>query len=110
MRAAGGEIWRDKTLEDWPAASHRLFVGDLEKNTREHHVRDLFKPFKSVDKIRVVMRPQSTYNRGYAFVSMSDKDEYLQALKSMNGALIRGRPCTVRASTAEERTISKDKA
>lgn len=29
LRGAGGETWRDPTLDEWPDNDYRIFVGDL---------------------------------------------------------------------------------
>ena len=31
MRKAGGDIWIDETLDEWPDKDYRLFVGNLGK-------------------------------------------------------------------------------
>jgi hypothetical protein len=29
MRKAAGEVWEDKTMEDWPENDYRIFCGNL---------------------------------------------------------------------------------
>lgn len=36
-----GDIWRDKTLEEWPENDFRIFVGDLDKQVSDQDLTEV---------------------------------------------------------------------
>ncbi|OLY82089.1 RNA-binding protein 42 [Smittium mucronatum] len=85
VRAAGGELWVDPTLEEWNPNDYRIFVGDLGKEVTDDILQRAFSAYPSVDKIRVVREGKTGYSKGYGFVSFLDPNDFAKAFKEMNG-------------------------
>lgn len=45
LRAAGGEVWRDPTLDEWPDNDYRIFVGDLGNEVNDELLAKAFQKF-----------------------------------------------------------------
>ncbi|GLE01795.1 hypothetical protein PINS_up010633 [Pythium insidiosum] len=54
LRMAGGEIWEDPTLADWPDDDFRLFVGDLGNEVNDEILSHAFSRYASFQRARVV--------------------------------------------------------
>ena len=42
-RTAAGEVWEDKTLEDWPENDYRLFCGNLGNEVNDEVLASAFR-------------------------------------------------------------------
>jgi RNA recognition motif-containing protein len=72
-----------------------IFVGNLSFDTRDEGLREAFAVYGAVDTAQVVMDRDSGRSRGFGFVEMPNDDEARQAISSLNGADLGGRPLTV---------------
>ncbi|KAL1919235.1 uncharacterized protein VTP21DRAFT_1927 [Calcarisporiella thermophila] len=98
MRAAGGEIWEDPTLEMWDPNDFRIFCGDLGKEVTDQMLEEAFKKYPSFQRARVVREKHTNKSRGYGFVSFSNGDDFVRALREMNGKYVGNRPIKLRKS------------
>merc|ERR1712224_1189609 len=55
VRQAAGQKWRDESLLEWPENDFRLFVGNLDKETRLDQLEKAFKHYPSFAKAKLVM-------------------------------------------------------
>lgn len=104
VRSAAGEVWQDPTLADWdpstciatpsaarnsrPAAildDFRIFVGDLGPDVTDSMLHHAFAPFGSITKTRVIRDKRTHKSRGFGFVGFREPQDFLHALKEMNG-------------------------
>ncbi|MES1912060.1 MAG: hypothetical protein MHM6MM_004400 [Cercozoa sp. M6MM] len=104
LREAGGQAWVDKTLADWPSNDHRIFVGDLGNEVGDAVLAEAFAKYKSFAKARVVRNALTGKSRGYGFVSFLDPNDFVKAMREMNGAYIGNRPCKLRKSNWQKRS------
>ncbi|TYZ69461.1 hypothetical protein PybrP1_001883 [[Pythium] brassicae (nom. inval.)] len=105
LRVAGGELWEDKTLEDWPANDFRLFCGDLGNEVSDEVLAHSFSRFASFQRARVVRDKFTHKSRGYGFVSFADPFECAKALREMNGKYIGNRPVKITKSKWQDRNM-----
>jgi RNA recognition motif-containing protein len=80
----------------------RLYVGNLSYNVTEPELKDVFaENGRNVKEVKVVLDRDTGRPRGFAFVEMTTDAEAAQAIESLNGREIQGRPINV--SEARER-------
>jgi cold-inducible RNA-binding protein len=81
---------------------NRLYVGNLSYNVTEAELREVFaEGGKNVAEVKVVLDRDTGRPRGFAFVEMGSDGEAAQAIETLNGREIQGRPINV--SEARER-------
>ncbi|TMW69028.1 hypothetical protein Poli38472_001184 [Pythium oligandrum] len=105
LRMAGGEIWEDATLADWPDNDFRLFVGDLGNEVNDEILAHAFSRYASFQRARVVRDKYTHKTRGYGFVSFGDHMDCAKAMREMNGKYIGNRPVKIQKSNWQDRNI-----
>ncbi|KAJ8559118.1 hypothetical protein ON010_g8331 [Phytophthora cinnamomi] len=105
LRLAGGQVWEDQTLEDWPDNDFRLFCGDLGNEVSDELLAHSFGKYASFQRARVVRDKLTHKSRGYGFVSFADPFDCAKALREMNGKYIGNRPVKLSKSKWQERNI-----
>jgi hypothetical protein len=93
LRAAGGEVWQDPTLEEWDSSKFhflmvddfRIFCGDLGKEVNDDMLSRAFSKYPSFAKAKVIRDKRTLKTKGYGFVSFTDPNDFVLALKEMNG-------------------------
>jgi len=82
--------------------STRLYVGNLSFDTTKEGLREAFAAGgREVVDVHVVTDRDSGRSRGFGFVTMGTPELAREAIASMNGAMLDGRP--LRVNEAEER-------
>ena len=74
---------------------NKLFVGNLSFNTTENDLQDAFAAYGTVVQANLMMDRATGRARGFGFVTMSTAEEAQNAVQSMNGKSLDGRPLTV---------------
>ncbi|KAJ2837260.1 RNA-binding protein 42 [Coemansia sp. 'formosensis'] len=110
VRMAGGQVWEDSTLDEWPADDYRLFVGDLGPEVTTELLEQVFGKFRTMQRALVVMDKKTGKSRGYGFLSFADPDEFLAAWKQFNGKYVGSRPISLRKSSWKDRNVDIRKA
>ncbi|CAF1585063.1 unnamed protein product [Rotaria magnacalcarata] len=105
VRMAGGTTWEDETLCEWDADDFRLFCGDLGNEVNDDILTRAFNKYPSFQKAKVVRDKRSGKTRGYGFISFKDSQDYIRAMREMNGKYVGNRPVKLRKSTWQERNI-----
>lgn len=83
----------------------RLYVGGLPYETTDDELKELFSEAGAVESAKVVTDRYSGRSRGFGFVEMSNDDEAIKAIESMNGKQVGERAITVNeAKPMGERT------
>ncbi len=75
VRSSGGEIWRDKTLEQWPLRDCRLFIGDLGQDVTDTALTEALRSWKGFNMARVVMNRLTKKCKGYGFASFATEED-----------------------------------
>ncbi|CAF0781325.1 unnamed protein product [Rotaria sp. Silwood1] len=105
VRMAGGTTWEDETLAEWDPDDFRLFCGDLGNEVNDDVLTRAFNKYPSFQKAKVVRDKRSGKTRGYGFISFKDSQDYIRAMREMNGKYVGNRPIKLRKSTWRERNM-----
>ena len=82
----------------------KMYVGNLPFQTTSDELQELFSNYGEVTDIHMPMDRESGRPRGFAFVTMSSKDEMIAAIKGLDGEDLGGRPLRINeAQPREER-------
>eukprot|EP00047_Mylnosiga_fluctuans_P003673 m.230319 g.230319 ORF g.230319 m.230319 type:complete len:242 (-) comp12044_c0_seq1:110-835(-) len=109
-RAAAGEVWLDKSMDDWDPNDFRLFCGDLGNEVGDEMLGRAFSKYPSMQKSRVIRDKKTGKSKGFGFVSFRNPDDFLLAMREMNGKYIGNRPVKLRKSTWQDRDLGFVKA
>ncbi len=82
--------------------SNKMYVGNLDFNTTEDELRDLFGAHGAVQEVFVAMDKFTGRPRGFAFVTMGTDEEAKAAIAAINGQTVGGRPLTVNEARPRE--------
>ena len=80
---------------------NRLFVGNLPFSATEESVRAAFEGHATVEDVHVATDRATGRSRGFAFVTISAPEDIASVIRSMDGALLDGRP--LRVNEAQDR-------
>jgi cold-inducible RNA-binding protein len=73
----------------------KLYVGNLSFSMSESELRDLFSAHGAVTDVHIVTDRMSGKSRGFAFVTMGNRNEGQAAINALEGHSIDGRKLTV---------------
>ena len=82
--------------------STKLFVGNLSFNATENQLQDMFAAHGTVLEVDLIMDKFSGRPRGFAFVTMENKEGADAAVQALNGKSIDGRALTVNEARPRE--------
>lgn len=105
LRCAGGQVWEDASLQDWDSDDFRIFCGDLGNDVTEDLLSRYFNHFSSFNKAKIVRDKRTNKSKGYGFISFKDPQDYIRAMKEMNGKYVGSRPIKLRKSTWKDRNL-----
>jgi cold-inducible RNA-binding protein len=88
--------------ESQPIMSTKLFVGNLSFNLTENDLQDAFGQFGTVTEVNLMLDRVTNRPRGFAFVTMSSKEEAEKAIQGLNGKPLDGRALTVNEARPRE--------
>ena len=72
-----------------------IFVGNLDFNTAEEDLRQLFSQYGAVNRVSVMTDRDTGRSRGFAFVEMANTEEAEKAILSLNGTQVGSRTINV---------------
>ena len=78
-----------------------IYVGNLNYNTTEEELKELFGQFGAVESVKVITDRFSGQSKGFGFVEMANDSEASEAISSLNSSDFMGR--TIKVNTARER-------
>ena len=79
-----------------------MYVGNLPLEITEVELRDLFTPHGQVSEASLVMDRDTGRPRGFAFVTMADKESMEAAIRELDGKDFNGRTLTVNEARPRE--------
>lgn len=79
-----------------------LFVGNMNFQTTEDELRELFAPFGQVTRIHVAKDRETGRARGFAFVEMANDDDAVKAIAALDGKEVGGRNLKVNEARPKE--------
>lgn len=82
-----------------------IFVGNLNFNTSEDELRQMFEAHGQVDRVSIMTDRETGRSRGFGFVEMANAEEAERAIAALNGMQLGGRTLNVNeARPKPERT------
>jgi cold-inducible RNA-binding protein len=79
----------------------KLFVGGLSWGTTDEGMRGAFEKYGAVDDAKVIMDRETGRSRGFGFVTFSDDDAAMSAMRALDGSQLDGR--TIKVNEAQEK-------
>lgn len=104
LRSEEGKIWSDSSLAEWPENDYRIHVRNIPITAFDEDLYEAFKHFKSLAKVKVI-RDSSGRSRQYGFISFLDVNDYIEAMKTMDGTLIQKRRIKLMPSKWKSKSI-----
>jgi cold-inducible RNA-binding protein len=72
-----------------------IFVGNLDFNTSEDELRQMFQTYGQVDRVSIMTDRDTGRSRGFGFVEMSSSEDGEKAIAALNGSQLGGRTLNV---------------
>ncbi len=72
-----------------------IFVGNLNFNTSEDDLRQMFAAYGQVDRVSIMTDRDTGRSRGFGFVEMSNAEEGEKAIAALNGQEVGGRTLNI---------------
>lgn len=107
IRQAGGSTWEDQSLADWPEDDFRIFCGDLGNDVNDELLTRTFSKFSSFQRAKVIRDKRTSKSKGYGFISFKEPQDFIRAMKEMDGKYVGSRPIKLRKSTWRQRGIDE---
>jgi cold-inducible RNA-binding protein len=79
-----------------------IFVGNLNWETTEDELEQLFAPYGTVERVQIVTDRATGRPRGFGFVEMPNRTEAQAAMADLNGTSLGGRSLTVNEARQRE--------
>ncbi|XP_036322602.1 RNA-binding protein 42 [Rhagoletis pomonella] len=105
IRVAGGSVWEDASLADWPDDDFRIFCGDLGNDVNDEVLTRTFNKYPSFQRARVIRDKRTGKSKGFGFVSFREPADFIRAMKEMDGRYVGSRPIKLRKSTWRQRSL-----
>jgi cold-inducible RNA-binding protein len=72
-----------------------IFVGNLDFNTSEDELRQMFEAYGQVDRVSIMTDRETGRSRGFGFVEMANAEDGEKAIAALNGSQLGGRKLNV---------------
>ena len=83
-------LWKDRILfhlNFFSTDDFRIFCGDLGNEVTDEVLARAFSRYPSFVKSKVVRDKRTNKTKGYGFVSFKDPNDFVQAMREMNGKI-----------------------
>jgi len=80
--------------------TNKIYVGNLNYETTEDDLRDVFKECGNVLSIKIITDAYTGKSRGFGFIEMETESEAQQAIDTLNGREVNGNQ--IRVNVAKE--------
>lgn len=81
----------------------KIYVGNLNFNTTEGALRDLFAAHGEVEEVRIITDRDTGRSRGFGFVSMPEREHAAAAIETLNRQEFDGRTLVVNEARPKNR-------
>lgn len=105
LRTAGQQTWEDSSLNEWDTDDFRIFCGDLGNDVTDEVLIRVFGKFPSFLKAKVIRDKRTNKSKGYGFASFKDPQDFIKAMREINGKYVGSRPIKLRKSTWRDRNV-----
>jgi RNA recognition motif-containing protein len=93
--AFSAEVSRTQIAHSEEIRVKNIFVGNLDFNTGEDELRQLFAAYGQVDRVSIMTDRETGRSRGFGFVEMANAEEGEKAIAALNGSQVGGRTLNV---------------
>ena len=83
--------------------NQKLYVGNLNFDSTEDQVRELFSNYGEVAEVKIIMDRFSGRSRGFAFVRMNTSDDAGKAKEALQGQPFQGKALVIDWARTEQR-------
>ena len=83
--------------------SNKIYVGNLSYGVQENGLQSAFEQFGTVSSCKIITDRETGRSKGFAFVEMSTAEEAKEAISSLDGSDLDGRPLRVNEAKPQER-------
>lgn len=90
VRTAGGQVWEDASLTEWGEDDYRIFAGDLGNDVNDELLIRTFNKYPSFMRAKVLRDKRTGKSKGFGFISFKEPQDFIRAMKEMDGELIMG--------------------
>ena len=80
----------------------KLYVGNLNYQTSEDELRDVFADYGSVESVKIITDKFTGDSKGFGFVELSDDDLAMKAIEDLDGQDLNGRAMRVNEARPQE--------
>ncbi|MCS6984966.1 MAG: RNA-binding protein [Leptospiraceae bacterium] len=80
-----------------------IYVGNLPYRATEAQVEEVFSSFGEVSSVRIARDKETGRSRGFAFVTMGDRNEAEKAIQALHGSEFGGRKLVVNEALPRQR-------
>lgn len=84
----------------------KLYVGNLNYNTTEEDVRELFAAYGTINSLNLISDRDTGRPKGFGFVEMSTEEEAAAAISALNAREVDGRQ--IKVNEANDRPPRRD--
>ena len=98
IRKGGQQVWVDETLEEWNENDYRIFCGNMGNEVTDEVLAAAFKKYPSFAKAKVIRDKKTMKSKGFGFVSLLKVEDYIKAMREMQGKYVGNRPITMKRS------------
>ena len=84
-----------------------IYVGNLSYSVTEEDLRAAFSEYGSLESVNLIKDKYSGQSKGFGFVEMPDNSEADQAIKGLNGSLLKDR--NIKVNQAKPRSESSSR-
>ena len=95
-------------MAHWDNDDYRLFAGDLGNEVTDDLLTKSFAHYPSLVRAHVVREKRTNKSKGFGFISFKDPDDYVKAMREMNGKYVGNRPISLKRSTVKEHMATKE--
>ena len=106
-RKAGNEEWIDNSMADWPENDYRIYCCNLGNEVSDEILKLAFSKYPSLTKCKIIKDKKTEKSKGYGFISIMDKQDYIWAMREMNGKYVGNRPILLKPSKWTHKSAGK---
>mmetsp|Transcript_34912 Transcript_34912/g.84482 ORF Transcript_34912/g.84482 Transcript_34912/m.84482 type:complete len:270 (+) Transcript_34912:73-882(+) len=107
-RMAGGKVWEDPSLAEWPENDFRIFCGNLDATVTDTQLQDHFKKYPNLAMAKIV-KDANGNSKGFGFVSFLSPLSCAKAIREMDQTWLGSRPIRVKRSDWKDRNANQVK-
>lgn len=80
----------------------KIFIGNLNFQTTEEQLQNLFTPFGEVESVKIITDKFSGRSRGFGFVEMQNQEQAQKAINELNDYMLNSRQMVVNEAKPQE--------